>query len=83
MAKSGAQPGNNNAAKAKIWSDALRFACLKDKTRLKRLAEALVKQAEEGNIQAIKELGDRLEGKVPQAIEGTGENGEIIVKWQD
>ena len=76
MAKSGAQPGNNNAGKNKIWSDALRKAVLARK-KIDKLAEALIRRAEDGDVPALKELGDRLEGKVPQGIEGTGENGEF------
>lgn len=78
MAKSGAQPGNKNAAKAKIWSDAIRKAVLSGK-KLDTLAKKLVELAENGDLPSLKEVGDRLEGKPVQAIEGTGDNGEITV----
>jgi hypothetical protein len=32
---------------------------------LSKLAEVLVKKASEGNLAALKEIGDRIEGKVP------------------
>ena len=48
-----------------------------DLPRLRRVASALVKQAEKGNVAAAKEIADRLDGKVPQAI--TGEDGGDIV----
>jgi hypothetical protein len=89
MAKIGGQLGNNNAGKARIWSDALRFACLKDKTRLKKLAEILVQKACEGDMAALKELGDRLEGKPAQALIGGGSDDppitvkEILIRAVD
>lgn len=45
------------------------------------LAEKLLTKVDEGDVSAIKELGDRIEGKVPQAIVGPGEEGEHIVRW--
>ena len=80
MAKRGAQPGNKNAAKGKIWSDAIRMEIAQDRHRVRKLVRALLKKAEEGDVSALKEFGDRIEGKVPQGIEGTGEKGEIILK---
>jgi uncharacterized ferredoxin-like protein len=79
MAGKGAPKGNHNAAKAKIWSDAIRKSVLSRK-KLDALANKLVELAEEGDLQALKEVGDRLEGKVPQAVEGTGANGAILLQ---
>lgn len=42
--------------------------------RLRRIAEALLAKAEEGDLAAIKELGDRLDGKPAQTIQGDEEN---------
>lgn len=81
MAKTtGGQPGNKNATKGKLWSDAIRMELARDKQRIRKLVKALLDKAEEGDVPALKELGDRIEGKVPQGIEGTGEKGEIILK---
>ena len=50
--------------------------------RINYIADKLLKSAMEGKMDAIKEVGERLDGKAPQAVmhEGTGENGEIIFK---
>lgn len=42
-------------------------------TRLRDVAEALIKRAIDGDVPAIREVADRLDGKVPQAIEGSEE----------
>lgn len=71
----------------KLWSDAVRMAVLREdrdedgkiRKRLNVLADNLVKLAMEGDMQAIKEVGDRLDGKPKQMIEGPGENGEHSV----
>lgn len=41
-----------------------------DKTKLRAVADALVDKAMAGDVQAIKEVADRLDGKVPQAVVG-------------
>jgi hypothetical protein len=38
--------------------------------KLRKVADALVDKALTGDVPAIKEIADRLDGKVPQAIEG-------------
>ena len=50
---------------------------------LDELAEKLLLQVDAGDTTAIKELGDRIEGKVPQAIVGPGADGEheMTIKW--
>lgn len=47
--------------------------------KLRKIAEALYDKAVEGDVQAIKEIGDRLDGKVPQGIIG-GDDGDPDVK---
>lgn len=37
---------------------------------LRRIAERLLEEAAMGNVQAMKEVADRMDGKVPQGIEG-------------
>ena len=43
-------------------------------TKLRDVADALVNKAVDGDISAIKEIADRLDGKVPQAVIGDEDN---------
>jgi hypothetical protein len=45
-----------------------------DKTKLRAVADALVDKAMTGDVAAIKEVADRLDGKVPQGVIGDEEN---------
>lgn len=45
--------------------------------KLRAVADALVKKAVEGDVPAIREIADRLDGKVPQGIVGD-DNGDPI-----
>lgn len=90
--KSGAQLGNKNAAKGKDWTDAIRLALktysadkIKRGHALRKIAEKLVEKAVDGDKDAWQEIGNRLDGKPVQAIEGTGEGGAltVIVKGED
>lgn len=72
----GAPKGNQNGAKAKVWSAAInrvlddRTKTRKDKRReIDELAEKLVDMAKSGDMTALKEIGDRLEGKAMQSID--------------
>lgn len=53
------------------------------KISLDDIALALLTKAKSGDVPAIKELAERYDGKVPQAIEN-GEDGplQIAVSWQ-
>lgn len=48
------------------------------KTNLEAAALALVRTAKGGDIPAMKEMGDRIDGKVPQALIGGGEDEPAI-----
>ena len=72
-----APQGNTNAAKAKIWSDAIRKAVMRPiandpekRKKIDKLAETIVEAGLTGDIAALKEIGDRLEGKAAQTIQG-------------
>ena len=83
----GAPVGNQNGRKAKLWADAIKRALAKlgpegERTveaGLSRLADKLIAAAEAGDPWALKEIGDRLDGKPAQAlqVDGDGEGGAI------
>lgn len=67
----GAPVGNtNSSAENRLWANTIRRAAAQDPEKLRRIAERLLADAEAGDIQAIKEMGDRLDGKATQAISG-------------
>jgi hypothetical protein len=71
----GGQPGNQNARKAKLWTDAVKRAISRKAAGdlnggLDKLADKLVDAAEKGEQWAVIELGNRLDGKPAQAICG-------------
>lgn len=78
MATSGGQPGNQNSAKGRPWRAAIERA-LAERSRkdqrdaLDELAEQLLRNVSNGDITAIKELGDRLDGKPSQQVIHTGD----------
>jgi hypothetical protein len=67
MAERGAPAGNQNAAKSRMFYDKLRLVLTQEPHRLRSIAEQLVRQAEEGEPWAIKEIIDRVDGKAIQA----------------
>ena len=81
------QSGNpNGRPKSKPFKEAIQRALAEagdDKASLQAVATALVGKAMLGDVPAIKEIADRLDGKVPQAVIG-GEEGDpaITVTWQ-
>jgi ribosomal protein L1 len=89
MAERGAPLGNTNYRKGRLFADALREALalpsrVDQKARIAVIADNLVSMAEEKDLQAIREIADRLDGKPTQAI--TGEDGgpvrfEIVAPW--
>ena len=52
---------------------------------LRRVARALVEKAGDGDVAAIKEVADRIDGRVPQAVMGKIDNTIIVevVKFGD
>lgn len=56
---------------------ALKEAHAEGGDKLRRVAEALVDKAMTGDVPAIKEIADRLDGKVPQALVGDSEHDPI------
>lgn len=73
------QPGNKEASKRgkeKPFADALRVeiaAAGEDSRSLRAIARKLLDMAASGDMQAIQQVADRMDGKPSQAIETTGE----------
>lgn len=81
------QSGNpKGRPKDKPFSDMLRIAIKEASaeggTKLRAVADVLVNEAIKGNVQAIKELADRLDGKPAQALEHSGAIESTISKEQ-
>lgn len=68
--KVGAPEGNTNSSRDnRLWRNTIQRAIAQgDPERLRKIAEALLNKAAEGDMAAIKELGDRLDGKTAQQI---------------
>ena len=81
--KGGAPLGNKNAAKGSQLT-ALLHAALNANDRLKlrlgveKVAEALILKAQAGDISAIKEFADRVDGKSVATQELTGPDGSAL-----
>lgn len=79
----GAPVGNTNAADAKRWKLAIESALEKrgpDKWEaLTSLAEKLLEAAENKEGWALRELGDRIDGKSAQSVAVTGADGGPFV----
>jgi len=59
---------------AELEKDSIKNKGLKKK---ESIVKATVEQAEEGSIQHIKEVGDRVQGKAPQAVGYLDDDGEF------
>jgi hypothetical protein len=75
----GAPLGNQNAARAKVWHAAIMRALERRKPADQRiqaideLADKLLELVATGDLGALKEFGDRLDGKPAQTIAGDPE----------
>lgn len=75
----------------KWWSDAVKLAVNREqdddgkkKKRINIIADKLCKLAIEGDMTAIKEIGDRLDGRPRQAVEvaGSEKDGSIGITFK-
>jgi hypothetical protein len=73
------QPGESGnpaggSTRPKIWRDAINRAIKRreesDPLAMEKLADRLIRQVEAGDVSAIKEFGDRVDGKVAQPMAG-------------
>lgn len=83
----GAPAGNQNAAKAKVWSAAIHRALerrVPGDQRIKaidELADKLIEECMLGNLGALQELGNRLDGKPAQSLTVSGdEDAPLMIK---
>lgn len=80
-----AAKGRAAGKSAKPWRDALRIAVNRDdpsdpkRKILAALAEATVSAALAGDMAAVKEIADRLDGKAAQPLTGDDEGGPLTV----
>ena len=84
MFKPGQSGNPAGRVREKPFRDALLLAIKEatadnDRLKLRAVAEALVDKALEGDVAAIKEVADRLDGKVPQTniMQGDDEGGPV------
>ena len=81
----GSKDGVNNKHKNRPWREALDRAIKQsDGKALRKAADSLLSEAAAGNIQAIKELGDRVDGKVIQEVSADVDtNLTVVIKRFD
>lgn len=78
----GAPIGNTNGRTGKVFADAIRRAIRENcdgedfEAKVATLCKQLVLTAQAGDIQAIKEIGDRLDGKSQQRVDV--EHGGVV-----
>ena len=74
---------NKNACKNKPWLEALNRAMIRydggKENALNLIADQTVKAAVMGDQWAIKEIGDRVDGKAVQGVEMSGKDGAPFV----
>ena len=75
-----ASPGNQNAKKGRLFGDTVkRYALADNGIALRQVTEALFKVACEGDVPAIREIADRIDGKVKQVIVHEGDEDAPLV----
>jgi hypothetical protein len=72
--------GNTHSSKEnRIWGNIIRkLAVQEDYKRLHAVANTLFEKAVEGDMTAIKEIGDRIDGKAVATTEISGPDGSAI-----
>ena len=82
--KRGAPLGNKNNTKNRPWRDAVnralaRFGEGSKDGGLNKLADKLIEHCANGDLSALKELADRIEGKPAQAVTVSGDEDAPLV----
>lgn len=73
----GAPEGNQNSSKSnRLWGETIKRAVLaQDPDKLRKIADKLIEMAAAGDLAAMKELGDRIDGKAAQSVAMTNPEG--------
>lgn len=76
--------GNTNAQKGRLWNQAImRALARRSKVEqiegLDALADKLLKLCDEGDLAALKEFGDRIDGKPKQQIDFSDDDGNATL----
>lgn len=82
----GAPLGNTNSSKInRLWAETIKRKVVQSEGEImSKIADALLIKASEGDMSAIKEFGDRMDGKVIQQIDQkTEHSGSVAYKWID
>jgi hypothetical protein len=82
---SGAPLGNQNSSKSnRLFGETIkRIATQSEGDYNRAIAQALIEKAMTGDISAIKEYADRVDGKVVQQIDQNTElSGEVAYTWK-
>ena len=81
----GAPLGNQNSSKSnRLFGETIKRIVTQSEGEVARkIAEALILKAQDGDISAIKEFADRVDGKVVQQIDQNTElSGEVAYTWK-
>jgi S-adenosylmethionine synthetase len=82
---SGAPLGNQNSSKSnRLFGETIKRIAIQSEGDYNRaIAQALIDKAMSGDISAIKEYADRVDGKVVQQIDQNTElSGEVAYTWK-
>lgn len=79
-----ANPTGKNGREQKPWADAIKRALARreltgDGRDLNKLADTLIDKAADGDMPALKEIGDRLDGKAAQSMTLAGDAENPII----
>lgn len=84
---SGATNHKGGRKSDKLWRDALIVAAKRSDTDgrvyLAKIAEKCVEAAIGGDISAMKEIGDRIDGKAPQSLDVTSRQEHSVIDLSD
>lgn len=72
----GAPEGNKNSSKInRLWADTIKRKAKQNPERMGRIVDKLFDKAEDGDLAAMREIGDRIDGKAVATTELSGLDG--------